>query len=382
VGASAALDLGEAHWAATLVALPLLVAVLVAALVSYRRLVAPAAAALGLMLAAIATGGLVAWANDARWAVAIHVAAAGGALAASLVTLVVSFRGETLPLGPWRDYVTLTKPRIMSLLLVTGAGGMFVGAGGWPGGVELATMLLGLALACGGASALNHVIDRDIDQLMGSRTAARPVASGRVPAPRALEFGLVLSALSFVLLASTVNVLTAVLALVGNLFYVVVYTGYLKRSTDQNIVIGGAAGAVPPLVGYAAATGNLALPAIWLFLIVFLWTPPHFWALALMIKEHYSAANVPMLPGTRGESETRRQILLYSIALVAFTVLVGIWLGPLYTVAAALLGAYFVLLAWRLRREGSRRDAVVLFHYSLAYLALLFVAAAVDPLVL
>jgi protoheme IX farnesyltransferase len=382
VVARAALDGGEAHWAATLVALPLLVAVLVAALVSYRRLVAPAAAALGLMLAAIATGGLVAWANDARWAVAIHVAAAGGALAASLVTLVVSFRGETLPLGPWRDYVTLTKPRIMSLLLVTGAGGMFVGAGGWPGGVELATMLLGLALACGGASALNHVIDRDIDQLMGSRTAARPVASGRVPAPRALEFGLVLSALSFVLLASTVNVLTAVLALVGNLFYVVVYTGYLKRSTDQNIVIGGAAGAVPPLVGYAAATGNLALPAIWLFLIVFLWTPPHFWALALMIKEHYSAANVPMLPGTRGESETRRQILLYSIALVAFTVLVGIWLGPLYTVAAALLGAYFVLLAWRLRREGSRRDAVVLFHYSLAYLALLFVAAAVDPLVL
>jgi protoheme IX farnesyltransferase len=382
VVASAALDLGEAHWAATLVALPLLVAVLVAALVSYRRLVAPAAAALGLMLAAIATGGLVAWANDARWAVAIHVAAAGGALAASLVTLVVSFRGETLPLGPWRDYVTLTKPRIMSLLLVTGAGGMFVGAGGWPGGVELATMLLGLALACGGASALNHVIDRDIDQLMGSRTAARPVASGRVPAPRALEFGLGRSALSFVLLASTVNVLTAVLALVGNLFYVVVYTGYLKRSTDQNIVIGGAAGAVPPLVGYAAATGNLALPAIWLFLIVFLWTPPHFWALALMIKEHYSAANVPMLPGTRGESETRRQILLYSIALVAFTVLVGIWLGPLYTVAAALLGAYFVLLAWRLRREGSRRDAVVLFHYSLAYLALLFVAAAVDPLVL
>ena len=382
VVASAALELGEAHWAATLVALPLLVAVLVAALVSYRRLVAPAAAALGSMLLAIATGGLVAWTDDARWAVGVHVAAAGGALAASLVTLVVSFRGETLPFGPWRDYVTLTKPRIMSLLLVTGAGGMFVGARGWPGGVELATMLLGLALACGGASALNHVIDRDIDQLMGSRTAARPVASGRVPAPRALEFGLVLSALSFVLLASTVNVLTAVLALVGNLFYVVVYTGYLKRSTDQNIVIGGAAGAVPPLVGYAAATGNLALPALWLFLIVFLWTPPHFWALALMLEEHYRAANVPMLPGTRGEGETRRQILLYSLGLVAATLVVGLWLGPLYTFVAALLGGYFVLLAWRLRRDGTRRDAVVLFHYSLAYLALLFVAAAVDPLVL
>jgi protoheme IX farnesyltransferase len=382
VVASAALELGEAHWAAALVALPLLVAVLVAAWVAYPRLLVPAAAALGLMLAAIATGGLVAWADDARWAVGVHVAAAGGALAASLVTLVVSFRGERLPLGPWRDYVTLTKPRIMSLLLVTGAGGMFVGAGGWPGAVELATMLLGLALACGGASALNHVIDRDIDRLMGSRTASRPVASGRVPAPRALEFGLVLSALSFVLLASAVNILTAVLALVGNLFYVVVYTGYLKRSTDQNIVIGGAAGAVPPLVGYAAATGDLALPAVCLFLIVFLWTPPHFWALALMLKEHYTAANVPMLPGTRGESETRRQILLYSVVLVAFTLVVGIWLGALYTVAAALLGAYFVLLAWRLLREGTRRDAVVLFHYSLAYLALLFVAAAINPLVL
>ena len=225
------------------------------------------------------------------------------------------------------------------------------------------------------------MIDRDIDKLMGSRTAARPVASGRVPAPRALEFGLVLSALSFALLASTVNVLTALLALVGNLFYVVVYTGYLKRSTDQNIVIGGAAGAVPPLVGYAAATGSLALPALWLFLIVFLWTPPHFWALALMIKDHYAAANVPMLPGTRGDAETTRQILLYSVVLVAFTLVVGIWLGPLYTVAAAALGAYFLLLAHRLRADASKRNAVVLFHYSLAYLALLFVAAAIDPLV-
>jgi heme o synthase len=179
-----------------------------------------------------------------------------------------------------------------------------------------------------------------------------------------------------------VNVLTAALALVGNLFYVVVYTGYLKRSTDQNIVIGGAAGAVPPLVGYAAATGSLALPAVWLFLIVFLWTPPHFWALALMLKEHYQAANVPMLPGTRGEAETTRQIVLYSLALVGFTLVVGIWLGPVYTVAAALLGGYLLLLARRLRADASRRNAVVLFHYSLAYLALLFVAAAVDPMVI
>jgi heme o synthase len=382
VVASAALELGHAHWAAALVALPLLVATVVAAIVSYRRLIVPATAALALMLAAIATGGLVAWANDAGWSLVLHVAAAGGALAASLVTLAVAFRGERLPFGSLRDYVTLTKPRIMSLLLVTGAGGMFVGAGGWPGAGPLASMLVGLALACGGASALNHVIDRDIDRLMGSRTASRPVASGRVPAPRALEFGLVLSALSFTLLASSANVLTALLALVGNLFYVVVYTGYLKRSTDQNIVIGGAAGAVPPLVGYAAATGSLALPAVWLFLIVFLWTPPHFWALALMLKEHYQAANVPMLPGTRGDGETRRQILLYSLGLVAFTIVVGAWLGPLYTVAAALLGGYFLLLAWRLRRSSTRRDAVVLFHYSLAYLALLFAAAALDPVLL
>ena len=270
----------------------------------------------------------------------------------------------------------------MSLLLLTGAAGLFVGAQGWPGASLFIATMVGLALACGGSSALNHVMDADIDKLMGERTAARPVAAGRVAAPRALEFGIILMALSFALLATTVNVLTAALALFGGLFYVVVYTGYLKRSTDQNIVIGGAAGAVPPVVGYAAATGNLALPALWLFLIVFLWTPPHFWALALMIKEHYAAANVPMLPGTRGVRETTRQILLYSIVMVAFTVAVGWWLGPLYTAAAALLGAYFLVLAWQLRRDTSRRRAVVLFHYSLAYLALLFVAAAIDPLVI
>ena len=159
---------------------------------------------------------------------------------------------------------------------------------------------------------------------MGKRTEQRPVAAGRVPPSRALEFGLVLSALSFVLLASTVNVLTAALALVGNLFYVLVYTRWLKRSTPQNIVIGGAAGAVPPLVGYAAATGNLGLPALWLFLIVFLWTPPHFWALALLIKEHYANAGVPMLPVVRGERETTRQIVLYTVVLVAFTLAVGL----------------------------------------------------------
>ena len=378
---SATLDSGRGHWAAALVAVPLLVAAVIVARVAYPRLLVATTAALGLMLLAIATGGLVALVDDARWAAGLHVAAAGASLAASLVALVVSFRGEPVPFGPWRDYITLTKPRIMSLLLLTGAAGMFVGAGGWPDPWAFLAMMIGLALACGGSSALNHVMDADIDVLMGERTAARPVASGRVAVPRALEFGVVLMALSFALLATTVNVLTAALALVGGLFYVVVYTGYLKRSTDQNIVIGGAAGAVPPLVGFAAATGNLTLPALWLFLIVFLWTPPHFWALALMIKEHYAAANVPMLPGTRGERETTRQILLYSIVMVTFTIAVGWWLGPVYTVAAVLLGAYFLLLAWKLRLDTSRRRAFVLFHYSLGYLALLFVAAAVDPLI-
>jgi len=377
---SATLEFGRGHWVAALVALPLLVAAVVIARIAYPRLLAATAIALGLMLLAVATGGLVALVDDARWAAALHVGAAGVSLAASLVALVLSFRGEPVPFGPWKDYITLTKPRIMSLLLLTGAAGMFVGAGGWPNGWAFLAMMAGLALACGGSSALNHVMDADIDLLMGERTAARPVAAGRVAAPRALEFGVVLMALSFALLATTVNVLTAVLALVGGLFYVIVYTGYLKRSTDQNIVIGGAAGAVPPLVGFAAATGNLTLPALWLFLIVFLWTPPHFWALALMIKEHYAAANVPMLPGTKGERETTRQILLYSIVMVAFTIGVGWWLGPVYTAAAILLGAYFLLLAWKLRRDTSRRRAFVLFHYSLGYLALLFVAAAVDPL--
>src|SRR2546425_7379784 len=170
----------------------------------------------------------------------------------------------------------------MVLLLLTGFGGMVVGAEGLPPTWLVATTMLGLALACGGASALNHVLDRDIDRLMGARTRARPVAAQRMPPSRALEFGLALSAASFVLLAGVVNLLTAVLALAGNLFYVLVYTELLKRRTPQNIVIGGAAGAVPPLVGWAAATGNLTLPALVLFAVVFLWTPPHFWALALL----------------------------------------------------------------------------------------------------
>jgi len=363
--------LGLGHEYVSAVAAPPLVAVAVAAWVVHRQLLVPALGALILFgaAAAVTLPGL-------------HVALAALGVGAALVSAVQCFRGAAVSAGPWRDYVTLTKPRIMSLLLVTGAAGMFVGAEGAPPLGLFVAAMTGLALACGGASALNHLLDRDIDRLMGKRTEKRPVAAGRVPPARALEFGLVLSALSFVLLSSVVNIFAAALALVGNLFYVLVYTRWLKRTTTQNIVIGGAAGAVPPLVGYAAATGNLALPALWLFLIVFLWTPPHFWALALLLKESYAAAKVPMLPVVRGERETTRQIVLYSLVLVAFTLAVGFWFGPVYVGAAVVLGALFLFLAWQLRREPSRRRAALLFHYSLLYLALLFVAAAVNPVVL
>jgi heme o synthase len=360
-----------AHSLLSALALPPLAALAVAAWVAHRRLLPATGVALAFFGAAAAVT-----------VPGVHAVLAAVAFAASLVLCVQVFRAGAPRPEPWRDYVTLTKPRIMTLLLLTGGAGAFVGAGGVPPLGVFGAAMVGLALACGGASALNHVLDADIDRLMGKRTEKRPVAAGRVAPARGLEFGLALSALSFVLLASVVNVLTATLALVGNLFYVVVYTRWLKRSTPQNIVIGGAAGAVPPLVGYAAATGSLALPALWLFLIVFLWTPPHFWALALLIKENYAAAQVPMLPVVRGERETVRQILVYTVGLVAFTLAAGYWLGPVYVAAAAVLGGAFLWLAWQLRREPSRRRAVVLFHYSLAYLALLFVAAAVDPLLI
>jgi heme o synthase len=379
VGASAAValvvasgELAIAHRVLVVIALPLLAAVVLGAWFAHRQAFALASAALVLFLAAVAS-----W-----WSPVLHLALAGAALATTVLATARLYRGARPRPVSWRDYVALTKPRIMTLLLLTGAAGMFVGAQGVPGLGLLAATIVGLAFACGGASALNHVLDRDIDSSMG-RTSKRPVAAGRVSAELALEFGLALSALSFVLLGSVVNVLAAVLALVGNLFYVLVYTRWLKRSTPQNIVIGGAAGAVPPIVGWAAATGNLTLPALYLFLIVFFWTPPHFWALALLIKRDYEAARIPMLPVVRGDRETARQILLYTVALVALTlapVFTGTF-GPLYLVAAALLGAQFLRLAWSLRRELTPRRAGVLFHYSLAYLALLFIAMALDPIV-
>jgi protoheme IX farnesyltransferase len=380
IGATAAVtlvvasgELGLTHRALVLVALPLLVAMVLGAWFAHRRAFPYTAAALALFLAAVAS-----W-----WAPVLHVTLAAVAAATTAVATAQLYRGRRPARVAWRDYVALTKPRIMSLLLLTGAAGMFVGAQGVPDLELLAAMLAGLALACGGASALNHLLDRDVDRSM-KRTSSRPVADGRVSPELALEFGLALSALSFVLLASTLNTLTACLALVGNLFYVLVYTRWLKRTTPQNIVIGGAAGAVPPLVGYAAATGDLALPALYLFLIVFFWTPPHFWALALLIKRDYAAAKIPMLPVVRGDRETARQVLIYTVLLVALTlvpVLTGTF-GVLYLVVAALLGAQFIRLALKLRRSTVPAQAGRLFHYSLAYLALLFVAMAIDPMVM
>jgi heme o synthase len=375
---SGAAGVGTTHRVLAALALPPLAAVVAAAWVSYRRVLYPSLAALvlfGLAAAVTAPG--------------IHLALAALSFAATLIVTAQSWSGAKPTLqqtvtksfgATARDYLTLTKPRIMSLLLLTGLCGMVVGAGGLPPLWLIAATMLGLGLACGGASALNHVLDADIDRLMGKRTRSRPVAAGRVPASYALEFGLALSALSFVLLAGVVNPLTAHLALLGILFYVLVYTKFLKRSTPQNIVIGGAAGAIPPLVGWAAATGSLTLPALVLFAVVFLWTPPHFWALALLIKKDYAAAGVPMLPVVRGERETVKEILLYTAALVAFTLAPALWgqFGLVYLVAAAVLGAAFLVLAWNLRRERTPRRAALLFHYSLAYLALVFIAMAVD----
>jgi protoheme IX farnesyltransferase len=372
----------QSHELWVAIALPPLVALCAAGVLTRRRLLWPSAAALGLVLVGAATGGALTVRGWPAWLSDVHLVLAAGAFAAAMVATVTAFvGGEAVTPPSWRDYVTLTKPRIMVLLLVTCVAAMFVGdprVGPW----RVLLTVIGGALASGGASAFNHLLDRDIDRLMGSRTASRPVASGRVAPARALEFALALSALSFVLLGSTVNLLAAVLALLGNLFYVVVYTRWLKRSTDQNIVIGGAAGAMPPLVGYAAATGHLDATALALFGIIFFWTPPHFWALALLIRRHYEAARVPMLPVVQGEAETARQAWRYSLALVAMTLVPLAWraFGVPYLVAAVGLGGVFLALAWRLRRDVTPARARILFQYSLAYLALLFAAMALDRL--
>jgi protoheme IX farnesyltransferase len=281
-----------------------------------------------------------------------------------------------------RDYVALTKPRIISLLLLTTVATMIVAEGAFPPLSTVLWTMLGGYLAAGGAGAINHYIDRDRDARM-ARTRGRPLVAGRIEPRHGLVFGITLGALATIQLALTVNALAAGLALTGLLGYVFVYTVWLKPLTPQNIVIGGAAGAVPPLVGWAAATGGLAVEALYPFGIVFLWTPPHFWALSLLIKDDYARTGVPMLPVVKGEAATRRQIVAYTVVLVAFTLLpvaTG-FLGGLYAASAAILGAGFVILAVRLLRRADRAAALRLYLSSLAYLALLFCAMAVDRLV-
>jgi heme o synthase len=275
------------------------------------------------------------------------------------------------------DYVEMTKPKVQSLLIFTTVTTMYV-AGDPSIGLVLLTCLGGY-LSAGGAGAVNHWYDRDIDASMG-RTADRPVASGRVAPQAALIYGLVLAALAVVVLAVGVNPLAAALSFSGFLGYTLVYTMWLKRSTPQNIVIGGAAGAVPPLVGWAAATGSLSWTAVYLFAIVFYWTPPHFWALSLLMKEEYAKVGVPMLPVVRGEKETRKQIVLYTVLLYAITQLpfCAGGFGATYLVGSVALGAVFIGGAIRLYRRADRRSALQLYLFSLLYLALLFGLMVVD----
>jgi protoheme IX farnesyltransferase len=275
------------------------------------------------------------------------------------------------------DYVELTKPKVQSLLLLTTIATMYVA--GDPSPTLVALTCLGGYLSAGGAGAVNHWFDRDIDRQM-ARTANRPVPSGRVSPRAALAFGCTLAALSLLELTLAVNLLAALLSFAGFLGYVFVYTVWLKRRTPQNIVIGGAAGAVPPLVGWAAVTGSVSGTAVMLFFIVFFWTPPHFWALSLLMKGEYEKVGVPMLPVVRGEAETRRQILLYAALLYAVTQLpfCAGGFGVIYLVASLGLGFGFIAGAVRLYRRADRRSALRLYLFSLLYLALLFCAMVAD----
>ena len=281
-----------------------------------------------------------------------------------------------------RDYIALTKPRVVVLLEVTTVFAMVMAARGWPStGLVVATVAGGW-FAAGGAHAINCWFDRDIDAGMG-RTRTRPIPDGRIQPASALCFGVVLGVMAFALLALAVNILAATLAIAGLLFYVFIYTMWLKRSSMQNIVVGGAAGAFPPLVGWAAVQGSLSLTALFLFAVVFYWTPPHFWALALLIRRDYATVSIPMLPVIVGERETRRQILLYTVVLVLVTilpVLVGSF-GAVYAVGAGLLDAAFLATAVLAVRDPSARAARRVFYYSMLYLALLFAVMAADRVI-
>ena len=357
-------------------------------------------AALVLFVVQILVGAANVWTRLRPWAVVAHVALSVLIWATAVALATVARRvavgaastetDETTPAAHRpspRDVVTayyrLTKPRIVVLLLITTVPAMVLAAEGIPSPWLILATLVGGALAAGSANAVNMYLDRDIDAIM-RRTRQRPLPAHAIRPEAALRFGFVLAAFSFYFLAISVNVLAALLALSAIAFYVFVYTMWLKRTTAQNIVIGGAAGAVPALVGWAAVTGTVAWPAVVLFAIVFVWTPPHFWALAMRYSGDYAAAGVPMLPVVRGEAETRRQILLYSLVLFATTlILVPVGgMGPVYTAAAVVLGGTFVYRALRVWRDTDDEAATRrLFTFSIAYLAALFGAVAVDAIV-
>jgi len=284
-------------------------------------------------------------------------------------------------MGPVADYLQLTKPPIILMLLVTALGGMMVAARGFPTPSSLILVLVGGGLAAGGASALNHYFDRDIDERM-QRTKRRPVARGSIAPVRAFIFGISLNVFAVLILGIWVNVFSAILTLGASLFYVVVYTLWLKRLTTQNIVIGGAAGAMPPLVGWAGVTGGVELPAFFLFAIIFFWTPPHFWALSLLLRADYERAGVPMLPVVSGTLATARSIMVHSIILVSITMLflVSQTVGWIYFLVAIALGTRFLLMAWRLLKAKGLEGARPLYLYSLLYLGLLFAAIMIDSL--
>ena len=297
---------------------------------------------------------------------------------AALPSSVASKIGATVA-----DYIQLTKPRIIVLLLITTAGAMWIAGEGVVPWYQLMLTLLGGTLASASANTFNCVVDRDIDYIM-ERTRSRPLPSGRIKPYEAITFGTILGVLSFALLAAFINPLSAWLALSGILFYVFVYTLGLKRTSTQNIVIGGAAGAIPPLVGWAAVTGDLS-PSAWvLFGIIFLWTPPHFWALALMLRDDYRKAGVPMLPVVKGTEETVKQILLYTWLMVPMTLLLyplGT-MGLFYAVSASILGVLFIARSWRLLSfPDDKQEARVVFKFSILYLMLLFAAMAVDSII-
>jgi protoheme IX farnesyltransferase len=343
----------------------------------------PLAIATGVIfLAQVAIGAANPLTGFSPWALGAHPAVASLLWCSVVGLAAVAWQPAARQGALVRDLISLTKPAIMSLLLLTALGGMFLAERGVPPFGLLAATLIGGAAASGGAASLNHYFDRDIDERM-RRTRKRPLPAHRVTNAVAIWWGIALNVLAFVVLAIFTNLLAAALAIGGTVFYILVYTIWLKRSTAQNIVIGGAAGAIPPLVGWAAITGSLDLAAWLLFAIIFFWTPAHFWALALLIRDDYERAGVPMLPVVRGDEATAWNILAYAASLLPLTLLLFIigGLGYLYLAAAIILGGLFIGYAFRLLRSGTvRRRAMArsVYLYSLLYLALLFVAIMVD----